>query len=131
MLLDTNAISALSKPDAGLLGVLRGDEPWYLPSIALGEFRFGLIGSNQRAAMEHWLNDMEAACSVLPADADTARQYAEIRDALIRANTPIPYHDIWIGALAIQHGLPVVSRDGHFDRISGLRRISLQPSISR
>ena len=41
MLLDTNALSAWAEQDAKFLGVLRGDRPWYLPSIALGEYRFG------------------------------------------------------------------------------------------
>jgi predicted nucleic acid-binding protein len=123
MLLDTNAISALSKPDAALHRVLRGDHTWVFPSIALGEFRFGLMSSTQRVELENWLDEMEAACSVLAPDQVTARHYAEIRDALQRAHTPIPYHDIWIGALALQHSLPVVTRDAHFDRIAGIRRI--------
>lgn len=42
MLLDTNAISAWAEQDAGLLKISRGDRPWFLPSIALGEYRFGV-----------------------------------------------------------------------------------------
>lgn len=82
-----------------------------------------MVNSTRRDALERWLAGIEAACVVLAPDAETARHYANIRDALRRANTPIPYHDIWIAALAEQHGLDVVSRDAHFDRISGMRRI--------
>ena len=89
----------------------------------MGEYRFGVVNSTRRDALEHWLAGIEAACVVLAPDAETARHYANIRDALRRANTPIPYHDIWIAALAEQHGIDVVSRDAHFDRIPGVRRI--------
>lgn len=29
----------------------------------------------------------------------------------------------WIAALALQHDLPVLSRDEHFDRVRGVRRV--------
>ena len=37
---------------------------------------------------------------------------------------PIPENDIWIAALAIQHGLAVASRDAHFDHVKGPKRVS-------
>ena len=126
MLLDTNAISAWAEQEPGLLAVLRGDRPWYLPSIALGEYRFGVLNSTRREALERWLESVEAACVVLAPDAVTARHYAALRDALRRANTPVPYHDIWIAAIAEQHGLEVVTRDAHFDRMPGIRRVGWQ-----
>jgi predicted nucleic acid-binding protein len=39
MLLDTNAISVWAKGEAALWQALRPDGTWYLPSIALGEYR--------------------------------------------------------------------------------------------
>ena len=35
----------------------------------------------------------------------------------------VPYHDLWIGALALQHNVEVVSRDAHFDLMPDVRRI--------
>lgn len=32
----------------------------------------------------------------------------------------IPDHDIWIAALAKQHGLDVATRDAHFQNVDGL-----------
>ena len=72
MLLDTNAISAWAEQEAGVLRVLRSDRPWYLPSIALGEYRFGVVNSTRREALERWLEEVEAACVVLAPDAITA-----------------------------------------------------------
>jgi predicted nucleic acid-binding protein len=123
MLLDTNAISAWAEGDIGLLHVMRSDRSWYLPSIGLGEYRFGLMKSTRRAALERWLEEIEAFCVILVPDAVTARHYAEIRYLLERTHMPIPYQDIWIAALALQNSLPVVTRDAHFDRVSGIRRI--------
>jgi predicted nucleic acid-binding protein len=34
--------------------------------------------------------------------------------------TPIPTNDIWIAALAMQHGLPLYTRDAHFSSVAGL-----------
>jgi tRNA(fMet)-specific endonuclease VapC len=41
---------------------------------------------------------------------------------LRRAGRPIAANDAWIAALALQHGLPVLSRDRHFDAVAGLER---------
>ena len=123
MLLDTNAISAWAKGDAALLRALRTDRTWYLPSIALGEYRYGLLKSTRRAELERWLEQIEEACMVLAADATTARHYASLRLAAESGVAEVPYHDLWIGALALQHDLEVVSRDTHFDDMPGIRRI--------
>lgn len=123
MLLDTNALSAWAESDPGLLRVPRPDRPWFLSSIALGEYRFGLLQSTRRAELERWLEQVEAVCITLVLDATTARPYARLRAAVTRAGHAVPYHDLWIAASADQHGLEVVSRDTHFDLIPGVRRI--------
>ena len=56
-------------------------------------------------------------------DLETADHYARLRNELKQAGMPIPSNDIWIAALACQYGLPVVSRDTHFDRVRGIRRL--------
>jgi len=66
---------------------------------------------------------MTAACRVLIVDDITAGRYAEVRNQLKQSGRPIPSNDLWIAALARQHGLPLLSRDGHFDFVCGLQRI--------
>jgi tRNA(fMet)-specific endonuclease VapC len=63
-------------------------------------------------------------CAVLDVGLETARHYAAIRLELKTAGTPIPANDIWIAALSRQHAIPLMSRDSHFDFVSGLRRPS-------
>jgi tRNA(fMet)-specific endonuclease VapC len=61
---------------------------------------------------------------VLDVGLGTAAAYARVRGRLRVIGRPLPENDVWIGALAIEHDLDVVSRDAHFDHIEGLRRRS-------
>ena len=60
---------------------------------------------------------------VLYADEATTRSYAGLFAQLRRQGTPIPTNDLWIAALAVQHGLALHSRDAHFDSIPQLLRV--------
>lgn len=124
VILDTNALSAWCDDDRELLAVLPSDRPLYLAIIVLGEYRFGIKVTRDRTAREEWLERMETALPVLDADCVTARHYGDVREELRKARTPIPENDVWIVALARQHQLRVLSRDAHFDNVSGLVRVS-------
>jgi len=92
--------------------------------IVLGEFRYGIAQSKHRSVYEAWLESQLRRFDVLAVTAETAVSYAQLRVALKRSGRPIPANDAWIAALAIQHRLPVLSRDRHFDLVSGLERKS-------
>ena len=124
MILDTNALSDLLAGNPALAKILGDTERSHLPSIVLGEYRFGLEASHQRAALEELLNQVEAESILLAVDAETARHYATIRNQLQKQGTPIPTNDLWIAALAHQHNQPIISQDRHFDHVAGVRRIS-------
>ena len=109
--------------DPDVAPILRQAAEIALPVIALGEYRYGIRQSRYRARYERWLNEVLAACRVLSVDESTTAVYAEIRGELKRAGHSIPGNDVWIAALARQHSLPVLSRDRHFDRVTGLTRI--------
>ena len=124
MIFDTNAVSAFADADAGVLRRVREFSTTIsLPVVVLGEYRYGLKSSRQRSAREKWLDELEANCSVLDITSETSRVYAEIRHELRIAGQPIPENDLWIAALARQHGLSVLSQDTHFDKVSGVRRL--------
>ena len=61
--------------------------------------------------------------TVLDIDRDTTYQYAKIGLELKKIGKPIPSNDLWIAALCGQHSLPLLSRDRHFDVVSGLKRL--------
>ncbi len=123
-MLDTNALSAWADGDGALLGILPNGRLWRVPVVALGEFLFGIRRSRAHTELERWIDDVEATCALAVVDADTADHYADIREELRTAATPIPENDIWIAALCRQHRMPLASRDAHFDKVSGLKRVS-------
>ena len=123
-MLDTNALSAWAEADGALLRVLPKDRLWHLPVVVLGEFLFGIRRSRERARLERWIEEVKATCSLVGIDGETADHYASIREELRLAATPIPENDIWIAALCRQHHLPIASRDGHLDRVRGLKRVA-------
>ncbi|MEO5958497.1 MAG: PIN domain-containing protein [Opitutaceae bacterium] len=43
-----------------------------------------------------------------------------MKEQIALAGTPIPENDLWIAAVALEHGLPVATRDIHFARVPGL-----------
>ena len=91
--------------------------------IVIGEYEYGLAGSRRNAELNEWFDLLASASIVLAVDRETAAHYGEISVTLKKKGTPIPSNDIWIAALAVQHGLAVVSRDKHFERVKGVRRI--------
>jgi predicted nucleic acid-binding protein len=122
VILDTNALSAFVDGDPGAGDVLRRQPRAAVPVIVLGEFRYGITGSRHRAKYEAWLASHLEQFEVLAVTAETAVTYAGLRVALKQAGRPIPANDAWIAALALQHGLPILSRDEHFDVVPDLER---------
>jgi len=124
VILDTNGLSAIADGDAAIEPILREADEVALPVIALGEYLYGIRQSRDRDRYEVWLAKSIESFRVLFVDEGTAACYASLRGELKKAGTPIPSNDVWIAALARQHGLDVLSRDRHFDQIPGLRRIN-------
>ena len=122
MILDTNALSAFVDGDTAVGEVLRRQARAAVPVIVLGEFRYGIAESRHRSAYEGWLESQLPHFDVLAVTEETATAYASLRVALKRSGRPIPANDAWIAALALQHRLPVLSRDQHFDVVPGLER---------
>ena len=124
MILDTNAVSALLVGDPALGELLAADQRHHLPVVVIGEYRYGLLGSNRRDSLQRLLETLIRESFVLVVDEATAETYSHVRDELRRRGRPIPENDIWIAALARQHQQPVVSRDDHFDYVPDHRRIA-------
>jgi predicted nucleic acid-binding protein len=124
VILDTNAISALFAGDPALGGILAGHDRHHLPLIVIGEYRYGLLRSRNRSRLSRLLDLLIRESFVLSVLEETTAHYAQVREELRRAARPIPENDVWIAALARQHGQPIVSRDDHFDGITDLQRLS-------
>jgi tRNA(fMet)-specific endonuclease VapC len=123
LILDTNAVSALLGGDQTIAELLAFEQHHHLPTVVIGEYRYGLTRSNQQKRLGTMLALLIARSSVLSIDLDTTFHYASVRNELRQKGRPIPENDLWIAALAIQYGLRIVSRDLHFDEVEGIDRV--------
>jgi tRNA(fMet)-specific endonuclease VapC len=124
VILDTNAVSALFEGDRALASLLTSASRHELPTIVIGEYRYGLMRSRHKRALSALLEELIRESNVLPIDVETTEHYAIVRERLRANGHPLPENDVWISALALQHDLEVVSRDNDFDHVIGLRRRS-------
>jgi tRNA(fMet)-specific endonuclease VapC len=124
LILDTNALSALSEGDEKLRRVLHGHTVLMVPVVVLGEFEFGIQRSRRRLHYEEWLNKNLEVIEILGLERETARCYAKIREELRVEGKPIPSNDLWIAALCREFGLPLVTRDSHFRVVRGIQMVS-------
>ena len=123
MILDTNGLSAVVEGDPAIEPLLRKASRIAIPVVVLGEYRYGISQSRERRRYDEWLAEYLPAFQRLAVDEHTTIPYAAVRSELKKAGTPIPSNDVWIAALCRQHSLPLVSRDRHFDFVSGIERL--------
>jgi predicted nucleic acid-binding protein len=123
VILDTNALSAAADGDPAVIAILARAEQMAIPVIVLGEYRYGISQSRNRASYERWLTGLLRDCMVLDIDEPTTHHYSTITLELKRIGKPIPTNDIWIAALSRQYSLPLLTRDRHFDLVPETKRI--------
>lgn len=125
LLIDTNRYTDFVRGDADTVRLLTEADRIFVPFIVLAElragFQCGTIARRNEAVLASFLSN--ARVEVLYPDARTLQVYAEIFAQLRAQGTPIPTNDIWIAALAVQHALPLCSRDAHFGKLPQLARI--------
>jgi tRNA(fMet)-specific endonuclease VapC len=119
-LLDTTAAVAVLQSDPAVAAVLTAAAHVVLPVTVIGEVFYGAYHSGRPAENIAQVEAFASANTVLECNQDTARQYGRIRQQLRAKGKPIPENDIWIAAVALQHGLPVITRDAHFVEVDGL-----------
>lgn len=124
VLLDTNIVSAIFKKDLSLQERLARVATVWVPSTVLGELYFGAYYSTRVVTNLAAISQLLPLGSVMVSDAGTAQLYGLIRQELVSIGQPIPENDMWIAAVARQHGLPLVARDVHFDVVPGLTRLA-------
>ncbi|OQX27145.1 MAG: VapC toxin family PIN domain ribonuclease [Desulfobacteraceae bacterium IS3] len=126
ILIDTNVYSHAFKGDPEIISVLQRSEMIGISTISIGEllsgFKRGALEHKNRKELEEFLN--KPRVRVYGIDRYTPEFYAQILEQLKKIGKPIPTNDIWIAAVALQHGLEFFTKDRHFNHISGLTLIS-------
>ena len=120
--LDTNAYSDFMRGVPERVRVVRGATRVYLPLIVLGELRAGFAAGSQAGRNAAVLEQFMASRRVelLLPDAATTEHYARLFVELRGKGAAIPTNDLWIAALAMQHGLTLCTSDGHFSHLPQL-----------
>ena len=119
VLLDTSAYSALQRGHQPILDMLRRSETVAVSAVVLGELYSGFRAGN------HWAENMaqlarflsKPSVRVLNVTEETALRYAEVDIYLRKKGRPIPRNDVWIAAVALEHGLQLLTLDIHFREI--------------
>ena len=124
-IVDTNRYSDFAKGVPDIVELFGSAERLYLPFVVLAElragFRCGTVARQNERILTRFLENKRV--EVLYADSQTTLVYADLYAPLRQQGSPIPTNDLWIAALAIQHSLPLCSRDEHFAKIRQLARI--------
>jgi tRNA(fMet)-specific endonuclease VapC len=105
-----------------------GDDTIVMPWILKAEFMRGA------AVAGHPIEEVHAMLSRFPTlwvSEPTLICYVEIYTDLIKRNQLIGPYDLWIAASAVEHGLPLLTRNGkEFSRVATLRIIDYSVSTT-
>jgi tRNA(fMet)-specific endonuclease VapC len=125
LLLDTNRYRDLCDGAPEAIKTIQLADAILIPFVVLAELRSGfLCGTLARKNEQYLIRFLNSGrVRVLYADENTTHHFAQIFAQLRLQGTPIPLNDIWIAALAIQHGLLLYSRDTHFDNLPQIARV--------
>ncbi|MBT7912287.1 type II toxin-antitoxin system VapC family toxin [Candidatus Bathyarchaeota archaeon] len=122
LLIDTNIYTHALKGDPQVVSILQRASGIAITSISLGELLSGFKGGNQerknRAELDEFLDAPRV--SLYGVTENTAEFYADILNRLKEAGKSIPTNDIWIAAIAFEHGFKLFSKDRHFQYVKGL-----------
>lgn len=120
ILLDTNIIIALFAGEKNVLTELENSTEVFVPAVVLGELFYGAQNSERKEMNLATIWNFTKSVSVMNCDNETAFNYGKIKQQLKLKGTPIPENDIWIGALAKQNQITLITRDKHFKLIPGI-----------
>ena len=124
-LIDTNIYTHALKGDPETISILQQAKEIAICSISIGELLSGFkAGGKEKKNREELAEFLDTPrVRLYGIDEDTAEFYAAILNGLRKQGKPIPTNDIWIASVSFQHGLPLFTKDRHFENISGLMLI--------
>lgn len=122
LLIDTNSYVAFCQGAPAVTGWFKSADELHIPFIVLGElragFEYGTHSKSNESKLQGFLSSKRV--QALHADEDTTHHYGRLFAQLKRSGAPIPTNDLWIASLALQHNLPLLSLDRHFEAIPQL-----------
>ena len=123
---DTNAVIAYREAIPEVYTLIDSTVSIFLPAIVLGELLYGANNSAKPEKNERDIILFANNSILMSIDEAVAIRYAKVRYDLKKKGNPIPENDIWIAALCLGQNVPLLSNDGQFDKIDGLKVINWQ-----
>lgn len=120
-LLDTNTVIRLFAHDQAVERQFDTNPGILVPVFVLGELYYGAMASSLIDQNCGRIDDFLRRVEILYGTLGTAYDYGCIKAELRAKGRMIPENDLWIAALARQHGLTLVSDDRHFAEVEDLR----------
>ena len=122
VLIDTNIYSEFLRGNRIVADFLKEPEVIAFSVISIAELLSGFKNSSRKKENFDELDQFLYSPRVLvyEIDTETSEFYAKIYDELKRSGNPIPTNDLWIAALALQHGIKLFTLDNHFRKVHGL-----------
>lgn len=128
---DTNAVIAYREGISEIYTLIDEADVIILPVTVLGELLYGALNSAKTEKNEQIIQKFAAYSLVMQVDEAVAVRYAKVRNSLKKKGTPIPENDIWIAAACLELEVPLLSRDGHFNFVDGLKVINWEYTIDQ
>jgi predicted nucleic acid-binding protein len=131
VLLDTNIVSLLLKEASvhegrrDSLNVMLRGKVAFISFVTVAEL---LLWAERRSWGQKKRDDLDVRLrifGILDPTRDTAELWARTKSIAMDSGNTLAHHDLWIAAASLEHDLPLVSDDGDFDRVAGLKRITL------
>ena len=123
IVLDTSAYSRLMQGEKQVEQALNEADKVYLPLFVIAElllgFKNGSKEKENRSILEKF-ESMETVERYFPTN-ETIEIFSDLFLSLKKAGTPIPVHDIWIAAIAVETGSEVLTYDRHFGAMGRVR----------
>lgn len=123
VLLDSTVVIAYYRGDQALRPRFAESRIMYVPWVVLGELQFGAQRAQRPQQQLANIRDLLTFAGALFPDESTTEHFGKIKADLFTMGKPIPDNDLWIAAIARQHGLPVATRDTHFSHVPGLQTL--------
>ncbi|MDI1318816.1 MAG: hypothetical protein PSW75_01305 [bacterium] len=121
VLLDTGALERLRRRDLRVENLaLKHYPPVLCPHVAGEYIHWQLQAKVSKAAILR-TRTYVAAFETLSPTTHTADYYAELRAALLDRGVVMPEPYCWIAAHALEHGIPLVTTDGTFRQLPGIK----------
>ena len=89
--------------------------------ITLAELNAGVLAAGSAEVRARRLATLDAVADMvaLPVDEDAARVWARLRVHLAETGRRMGVNDLWIAAIAVARGLPVITQDDDFAALEG------------